>query len=248
MDERTHTDLQSALIALVERGQTDEEAYRASLSAEERTRVGVADAWAPKEVIAHLGYWKRKQAERLEAVARGETPPDEEDFEQLNAESWPEHARLTWEESVARSDQATRDLIAALAATPSEILAGQSGSPEGQLISLTLGDSYGHINTHISDHYLALGDRERALRIQRDMLDAIVAAGLEGGAEGGAHYNLACFYALHEEPAEAIVELRHALWQRPDLIAWARKDPDLDSLRADPDYQTLVPPMPAEDA
>jgi hypothetical protein len=242
MDGQTQAELKIALIALVRRGQADEEAFRASLSDEERNQVGTAEEWAPKEVIAHLGYWKRRQVDRLESQARGDEPPAFADFEQLNTESWPEHARLTWDESVERSDAATRDLIAAIQVLPDTPNGESDAALTDLLTSSTLGNSYGHIGTHISDYYLAHGEKARAISMQRSMLDAVTTAHLGGGAESGAHYNLACFFALNNMAAEALDELRQAFPQRPDLIAWAREDHDLDSLRETPEFQALVPP------
>ena len=247
MDEMTRPDTKATLIALVERGQAEEEAFRAGLSAEERAQVGTVEQWAPKEVIAHLGYWKRRQAERIGAQARGEAPPETADFQTLNTESWPEHARLTWDESVARSDQGARDLLAALDALPVSTFAGSGASGEQAeqadlLASLTLGNSLGHIGAHISDYFISHGDKERAKRTQQEMVATVIAARLGDAQEGSARYNLACYYALNGQPADALTELRQALKLRPNLVPWAREDHDLDSLRADPAYQALVPP------
>lgn len=250
MDETTGPDTKAALIALVERGQAEEEAFRAGLSAEERAQVGTAEQWAPKEVIAHLGFWKQRQAERISALARGDAPPEMADFQTLNTESWPEHARLNWDESVARSDQGTRDLIAALDALPASALAPGDGTADeadqaDMLASTTLGNSLGHVDVHISDYWVSRGDRERARRTQQEMVAAIIAARLGDAQEGSARYNLACYYALNGQPADALTELRQALALRPALVPWAREDHDLDSLRADPAFQALVPLAPS---
>lgn len=246
-DQRTDKDTRAALIALVELSQAREEHYRAELSAAERNLVGTAEQWAPKEVIAHLGYWKQRQATRVEAMARGEEPAEGPDWGQLNTETWPEHARLTWDESVARSDQATRDLIAALQRLPQDALAtvDDQASQAHLLIDTTLGNTLGHVAEHMANHYRSKGETERATQTQQEAVQAIIAANLGPSHEGSARYNLACYYALHGQASDAINELRAAFAQRPDLIPWARQDHDLDSLRAEPAYQALIP---AEDA
>lgn len=248
-DELTRPNMKAALIALVERGQVDEEAFRAALSAEERAQVGTAERWAPKEVVAHLGFWKRRQADRLRAMARGETPPDLASWETLNTESWPEHARLTWDESVARSDVATRDLIAALEALPPEMLNdGEARELTDRIVNSTIGNASGHVSIHMSDYYLSHGEVNRAKRVNQDALDAVIAANLGDSAVGSGHYNLACFCAANGLTADALSELQQAFALRPDLGAWARDDHDLDSLRADPAFQALFPQAPAEGA
>lgn len=245
-DETAHTDARAALIALVELSQAREEAFRAELSATERNLVGTAEQWAPKEVIAHLGYWKQRQATRVEAMARGEEPAEGAegpDWGQLNTETWPEHARLTWDESVARSDQATRALIAALQRLPQAMLTNldDQASQGNLLIDTTLGNSLGHLAEHMANHYRSLGDTERATQTQQEAVQAIITANLGPSHEGSARYNLACYYALHGEATDAIDELRAAFAQRPDLIPWAQQDHDLDSVRGEPAYQALIP-------
>ncbi|HZC08342.1 MAG TPA: tetratricopeptide repeat protein [Ktedonobacterales bacterium] len=242
-DDTGHAGTRAALISLVELSQVKEEAYRAELDTSERAQTGTAEEWAPKEVVAHLAFWKDRQTQRIETMMRGEEPPDGRSWGELNTEMWPEHARLTWDESVARSDQATRDLIAALQRVPPDML-NNPDDPASQanlLITTTLGNTLGHVAEHIANYYRDLGDTERATSAQEDAVRAIVDARLGSSHEGSARYNLACYYALHGQPADAITELREALARRPDLVTWARQDHDLDSLRAAPEYQALVP-------
>jgi hypothetical protein len=243
MNETTRTDIKAALIALVERGQAQEEEFRASLSAQEREQVGTQEQWALKEVIAHLGFWKRKQSERLEAAARGEEPPSGSDFQQVNDESWPELKALTWEQAVARSDQATRDLIATLERLPDELFSGVAdpSSQASLFVGTTLGNAPGHVAEHVANYYLDHGDEQRAADIMRATVAEVVSANLGGALEASARYNLACFYAKHGKPSDTLDELRQAFALRPDLMPWAREDHDLDSLRADPEFQALLP-------
>lgn len=248
IDGTSQPDLRAALIAMVERGQTHEEAFRALIPAEERERVGIMEQWAPKEVIAHLGFWKHAQASRLSANARGEQAPDLSDFLTVNNESWPEHARLTWDESVARSDAAARELIATFETLPLDTLIGADKEKADRVISSTLGNTTEHAVVHMSDYLLMHGDVEGARQINQAQLDEAIAANLGAVVEGSARYNQGCFYALNGFVDDALESLRQAFIQRPDLVEWARQDPDLNNLRANPAFQALVPPAPAEEA
>jgi len=67
---------------------------------------------------------------------------------------------------------------------------------------------------------------ERALRIDPD--------------EPGILYNVACVYALLGQAEEAIVCLEKSLTHNPWFKGWAEKDSDLDSLRDQPRFQTLL--------
>lgn len=253
MDETTRPNaetIRAALIAMTERSQAEEEAFRAAFSAEERQQVGAIDHWAPKEVIAHLGYWKRRQAERLTMSGRGETPPDSSNFQALNDESWPDHARLTWDEAVAQSDQATRDLITAIQQTPAGIWSDTDANVAqiDRLMASTVGNTIGHVGEHMAEFYLSRGEQAQAYQARRRAADAVLALRLGPGSDSVAYYNLACFYAMQGQSAEALDGLRQAFALRSELIPWAREDHDLDGLRSDPAFQTLVPPAPAEEA
>lgn len=244
-DETQRPDMRAALVALVERGEEQEAAFRAAIPLEERERTGSAEQWAPKEVIAHLGFWKRVQAERITAEAAGEAPRDLSDYQTVNTESWPEHARLTWDESVARSEAGAQALIAALRALPPQWLAGDDDTVQerlDRLTSTTIGNSNGHVAAHAGDHFLSRHDVAEARRVNERALAGVLAANLGPAVEGFTRYNVACFYALNGFPDEALGELRQAFALRPDLAEWARQDTDLDNLRAHPAFQALVPP------
>jgi len=53
-------------------------------------------------------------------------------------------------------------------------------------------------------------------------------------------YNLACHYALAGEKDKAITTLGQAFHLNPGLIEWSTHDSDLDSVRNEPAFQSLV--------
>src|SRR4029077_18060094 len=57
---------------------------------------------------------------------------------------------------------------------------------------------------------------------------------------GVAAYNVGCIYALRGRAGAATPHLRAGLRLRPDLRDWAKRDPDLDSIRSSPELQTLL--------
>lgn len=235
----TATENAAALSELVRLGQVDEEKLRARWSPEERAQIGSVEHWAPKETIAHLAYWKDRQATRLMALAAGAAAPEEAPWEQVNDEIWQDHAKLTWDEAVARSDSATERLLNAI----QQVYAGQASvdaEASDALASSTFGNSYGHVNEHFAYYYADRGDGERAVQVRRDSVATVVALRLGPTHEGAARYNLACFLALSGRSTEALDELRQACALRPDLAAYAVEDPDLTSLRADQAFQALT--------
>jgi TolB-like protein/Tfp pilus assembly protein PilF len=78
-----------------------------------------------------------------------------------------------------------------------------------------------------------IGRREEGL----DWAERAVAADPE---DAGVRYNVACLYALEGEPERAIDCLEEAFTVGFANREWIERDPDLDSLREHPRFQTLV--------
>jgi tetratricopeptide (TPR) repeat protein len=55
-----------------------------------------------------------------------------------------------------------------------------------------------------------------------------------------AHYNLACSLALSKRRADALRSLRKAVALGYADLDWMLQDPDLESLKADPEFQHLL--------
>ena len=237
-------DLKSRLAALLRQGHADERAFGDSLSPEDRERTGTVDAWAPKEIIAHLAYWRDREAERAHALARGETPPSFQDFLRLNTESFTDLAANSWDQAIASSYRSIESLIAAMEILPDAALVGQVGAPESPVpitqIATIIGNGYQHPQQHLAELTAARGDAAGASAIHHRMLDAVVALNVSSEITATARYNLACALAARGPRAEVIALLRQSFADRPQLIEFARQDTDLDPLRDDADFQALT--------
>jgi len=53
-------------------------------------------------------------------------------------------------------------------------------------------------------------------------------------------YNMACAYARMKKKDAALSSLRQACGIQPEARLWARRDPDLQSLKGDKDFETIV--------
>lgn len=236
--------LRARLTALLHQGVSDERAFGTTLAQDERERTGTEDSWAPKEIIAHMAYWRERETERAEALVRSEAPPSFDDFQRLNEESFADLATHSWDGAIARSERSVENLIAAIERLPDSTLVGaaresdQFGAP--RLLSTIVGNGYQHPEQHLAEMAIAQGNPVEAARIQRRMLDAVMA--LDAGAEvtAAARYNLACMLAAAGPRDEVISLLRQALAGNPRLVAWSRQDTDLDPLRDDPDFQAIT--------
>ena len=76
-------------------------------------------------------------------------------------------------------------------------------------------------------------------------IDALSRAARHKPREPILHYNLACYWSLASNPAKATASLALALALDPDLRALVAREPDLDPLRGDPDFQRIVGPGPS---
>ncbi len=237
-------DLKSRLAALLRQGHADERAFGAMLPPEERERTGTVDAWAPKEIIAHLAYWRERETERVQALARGEAPPPFEDYERMNTESFTDLAEHSWEMAIARSQRATEDLIAAIERLPDSVLAGPAHVAEksGPVMAVTtiIGNGYQHPLQHLAEMSAARGDMAGSSAIQHRMLDAVIALDAGVSVNASARYNFACALVASGPRDEILSLLRQSFADNPRLIAWSRQDTDLDPLREDPDFQALI--------
>jgi hypothetical protein len=69
----------------------------------------------------------------------------------------------------------------------------------------------------------------------------LLTGGLEAHPDGASlHYNLACLEAIQGRSDAALASLRRAVELRPEVAQWARDDEDLESLRDDPGFRSLV--------
>ncbi|MHB8191764.1 MAG: TPR end-of-group domain-containing protein [Bellilinea sp.] len=217
--------------------------YLNSLSEGERTASGSFEAWAPKDRLSHITYWRRRTVESLSYISRGQTPPEYPPYEECN--------RLNFEETKDKSvKMLIHDAENVLEAFPlvlqrfsEEGLRSAGSHPrekEGTLLSYILGNGYVHPVYHITEAYLKLGDLETANRLQDMMVSDMLGLDDSPRSQGAILYDRACFYALSGRPAQALEFLRRALAFRPDLKAWAKEDSDLASIREEPEFFALT--------
>jgi tetratricopeptide (TPR) repeat protein len=236
------SDFKTRLFDLMDRAHTAQRELAASLTAAEREERGTPERWAFKDQIAHVSYWQRAQAQRLEAAAEGEKPPSFDDYQTLNEKEFEGNRYRAWEEIEAESErvlQKLKDVVARFGEkdlTDPARYAWQKGTP---LIRSLLGNAFTHPLAHYSEIYQRRGEMSKAVKIQESAAELLSDLGGSEG-RGNALYNLACFYALNGEGMRAIELLGQALPLLPTIKPWAREDPDLITLHGNPEYEALV--------
>lgn len=239
------------LLALLDAGQADQQAFTAGLTGEEQAATGSADTWAAKDHLAHLTAWKRLSARLLAAAVAGDTPAPPPDESAYNNQIFAAQRTRPWSDLVADAAEVHAALAAALQNCADGDLAATDRFPwrEGRpLYTLVLGNGYQHPINHYAQFYTDSGRPEQALPFYTWGVDTMRRLFGEGELFSYAIYNLGCFYARTGQAAPALAAVRQALAAYPGLRAWAGEDTDLLPLHGDPAFQALIAPDSPEEA
>jgi len=234
---------QSFLLDLLRQDQIRLQAFFQELPPGELEIIGEPDFWSAKDHVAHLTFWRQRLILRLQAHLHQEPQPEIAPFEQLNPIIFEENRYRAWQEILTESDQAYADLIAVTEQLSDEDLLSASRFawlPDGIPLYLSfIGNCYEHTQIHLGSYLLERHDLARATTLYEEWANRILEAEVPGSLKGHILYNLACFYALHDQLEKASTSLQKALELAPELEEWSRKDADLDALRAKQAQQHL---------
>ena len=236
-----NADLKSRLLALLREGNDIQQAFVAVLSAEERDAIGTPDRWSAKDLVAHLTSWKARRLLQLDAAIQGKEPPVF-DMDETNSRAWDEQQRRSWDDILAEEARvvpALADRIERMSVSDLTAL-GRYPLPLQPAAMLVARPGYTHVVGHLAEHYIERGEMERAIALRQAAAAALDAFPEFPEMASAPHYNLACSYALTSQPEQALTELRWALALNPALMAHAREDADLASLREGAAFQALI--------
>src|SRR5579863_761954 len=110
------------LLDLLHQAHRDQDAFLQELNTAERAATGTPEYWSAKDHVAHMTFWRLRLVLKLRAILNQETPPDVEDFEQLNPVIFEEQRHRTWSDVLAESEQAYAELYTAVDQLPEEYL------------------------------------------------------------------------------------------------------------------------------
>jgi tetratricopeptide (TPR) repeat protein len=234
--------MKARLLEAVARGRADQQVFVEQITDDERSALGELDHWSAKDHLAHLNFWRRQSIVRLEAAARGDTPPDVDDFQHLNEETFAAERLTSWPDLIAEAERLFAAVDPALAPLSEEDLndphryAWRKGDP---LAWTVIGSFLEHPAEHYGQFYRERGDTARALARYQATVQVMREIFGASEAYGNALYNLGCYYARAGETEAAIDAVRQALPLNPALVEWSKQDSDLDSLRDLPAFQAI---------
>lgn len=218
------TPLHDDLVEMLELTRAVERDLFGAVPASGREVAGRIGAWSTKDVWAHLAAWRSVEARRLAGLPDGtnEGEPDDE----ANARIQAERAQWTWDAVAAEAAASIDTLVEAIRATTAEEL-----QKSDRLVAGIGANGANHAIAHLAD-VAALADARERYAEYATSVEGILLRGRLPERDGAVMlYNLACHYALSEQPDDARRLLRDALAMRPDLLDWALQDPDVAAFR-----------------
>lgn len=233
--------MKNELNELLQKGYQAEKEFAAALAEEERNADGTFEGWTAKDIIAHNSYWRKRHAEDILAVLRGDSP-DPADDDQVNEEVYSQYKNHSWEEVDALAKTSLKVMGEALATLSEDDLQRSDFYPWEQgrpLWREVVGNLYTHVILHLADWQLKKGNANRTAEMYQIMTGEL--SHLDNSPEwvGTIHYNNACSFSLLGEKEKAISELREALKLNPGLNEWSQQDPDFEPIRNEAGYKAL---------
>jgi tetratricopeptide (TPR) repeat protein len=223
------------LLNLLRQAQISQNAFFQQVPAAELVTSGRPDCWSVKDHVAHMTFWRKQLALRLQAIIRKEPQPEARNFEQLNPLIFEEQRYHPWSAILAESDQAYTELIALADQLTEEDLTAfnrfnwtHAGAP---LYTAFMGYCYEHTQQHLAQYALERHNLERAVDTYEAWASRVIEAEVPDFLKGSIFYNLACFYATHSQLDKARPALEQAFALYPALREFALTDPDLVALR-----------------
>jgi hypothetical protein len=233
---------QAVFLDLIKRVSTHEQALLASLGEEEKARLGTPERWTAKDLIAHCAEWRERLGFKLAAIARGETPVEDGDYDHANREIYERYRHETWDVVLEKAASSTDTILAWLESWGERLdeTGLFPGQPKRAVWREIAGTGYIHPMQHLIEHAAERGDALVVKQLNLEMAARL--ANLDEGAEwqGFLQYNLACYYSLSGDAPQAYEILRAALQLRPDLVDFAPRDQDFEELWEKTEFKAII--------
>lgn len=197
--------------------------------------------WTAKDQLAHLAACRLVAAAELDAARTGGDAPDTAEDDVENAKVYAETHHLPAALILERGRNSWNKLVAALDECTDEDLAKpRRRAPQQAAWQLIAETAYIHLADHLGywadDH----GDEAAAEDAAKWAHQLVFATFTEDQRRGAADYNLGRYYAMRERADEAMPYLRSGLKLRPDLLEWAKQDPDLNLIRSNVELASML--------
>ena len=141
----------SRLIRLIHFAQEAENDYLGILSVGERAAQGTYQEWAPKDMVAHTNYWRKRAIEMLAYLSREQQPPEYPSDEQVNRENFEENHDVPLEQLMRESRSILKAMEEALRRFEDGREEASAGPYRGTPLSIAFPPDRSEIEAEASD-------------------------------------------------------------------------------------------------
>ena len=236
-------DLKGKLVELLDICHQNENSFISGINEQEKNLRGTVEQWSVKDEIVHIAAWKGIMCERFRAFHAGQTPPEFDDWDAINEEIFHRHQENSWSEAVNYLELSNRQLAAQVQSTSEEDLLDAERYPwlKGRsLWKRTLHNGYFHPHWHMAFWFSKHGELDRGKQLMETVTDRMGSLDESATWRGQSIYNLACYYSLSGQRDKALDALEGAFDWYPDMKGWAAQDSDLEPLREQARFRSLI--------
>jgi hypothetical protein len=234
--------IKTKLIELMQSAMLEEQAFAGGFGEQGVTAEGTLERWTAKDLLAHIRAWKENMIEGLDATAHGRPTAWDGDTDATNARVFEQHRNDSWDQVTRDLSETNRRLLETVQMMSDLELMDPGRNPwrnkRPAWVSIA-GNSFSHPVVHIAQYAFEHGDSAHGTLLNEMIAERLLAMDDSPAWKGNALYNLACAYALGSQCEKAIANLREALSHNPELSEWSQKDPDLEPLHGNPEYEAL---------
>jgi hypothetical protein len=191
-------------------------------------------------------FWIENLNIHIQQAMNGAPLTDYDNYNAHNAEDYPRKKHLSWPEMLnllKTTFNTLSRLIQEFPINESDLTREEWEKWTGgrTLQRAVLGSTISHSVYHFTQFFLdhnRVADMEAIVQTAADMLTPYEPV------QATIYYNVACYYALHDQAEKAVPLLRDSFTKNASLRDWSQQDTDLDSLRTHPDYLALLVSQP----
>lgn len=228
-----------ALLALLRRVREEElRAVSGERGAEASRTLG---HWTPRELTAHIATSRRRPLVIHDIVVGG-TLPRSRDVDIVLDRIATEYSELSWPELQAEAERAHVAVVALVETlSEAELTAPQRYADHDHVPvwEQVLFNAVWRPCSYLTQFYGQRSELAEVASMHETLVEAVRQLGGPPAVLATSIYCLACLYATSGQPERSLELLREAARLKPDLVEWAQTDPDFDSLRDKPAFQSL---------
>ena len=213
------------------------------LPSTEKDKAGEVDDWSVKDEIFHNMEWANRRLIMAETIEKGNkwTDIDYGDYDEENRSIYEKYQGAPWSEAADLIKTTYKSITDLISRIDEDILRSTPEGQENPLWQSITGSYILHPMSHYWGYLIKTDSLDLLIELfGKEFSDRLIKLNDSEKWQAVPRYNLACIYALTGDLEKSLQELGVALNLNPEFKEWSQQDPDLDSIRSDPSFQTLI--------